>query len=104
MSSTQKLVLDIETVGEDFDALDEATQENLTRWIEKDSENEDEYKRAREDLKNGLGFSPLTGEIVAIGVLDYHKNEGGVYYQAPGQKNAEIKEDGISFKQMTGKE
>ena len=101
MSTTNKLVLDIETIGEDFDALDHATQDNLTRWIKRDSDSDDEYKIALQDLKNGLGFSPLTGEIVAIGVLDYYKNEGGVYYQAPGQKNEEIKEDGISFKQMT---
>jgi len=104
MSTTNKLVIDIETIGEDFEKLDKATQENLTRWIKKDSDNEDEYKLALQDLKNGLGFSPLTGEIVAIGLLDYHKNEGGVYYQAPGQKNEETKEDGISFKQMTEEE
>jgi DNA polymerase elongation subunit (family B) len=104
MSTTQKLILDIETIGENFDALDDATKENLTRWIRKDSDSEDEYKLALQDLKNGLGFSPLTGEVVAIGVLDYYKNEGGVYYQAPGQKNAEVKEDGISLKQMTEKE
>jgi 3'-5' exonuclease len=103
MSTTNKLVLDIETIGEDFDALDHATQENLTRWIKKDSDSEDEYKIALQDLKNGLGFSPLTGEIVAIGLLDYYKNEGAVYYQAPGQKNEEIKEDGIQFKQMDEK-
>jgi len=101
MSTTNKLVIDIETIGEDFDLLDKATKENLTRWIKKDSDNEEEYKIALQDLKSGLGFSPLTGQIVAIGLLDYHKNEGAVYYQAPGEKNAEIKEDGISFKQMT---
>lgn len=104
MAQSNKLVIDIETIGESFDSLDKATQENLTRWIKKDSDSEDEYKIALEDLKNGLGFSPLTGEIVAIGLLDYYKNEGGVYYQAPGQKNKEIKEDGISFKQMTEEE
>jgi DNA polymerase elongation subunit (family B) len=100
MSTINKLVLDIETVGEDFDALDRATQENLTRWIRKESESEDEYKLALHDLKNGLGFSPLTGEIVAMGLLDYYKNEGAVYYQAPDQDNKELKEDGILFKQM----
>jgi DNA polymerase elongation subunit (family B) len=104
MSTTNKLVIDIETIGEDFDALDKATQENITRWIKRESGSEEEYKIALEDLKNGLGFSPLTGEIVAIGLLDYHKNEGAVYYQAPGQRNAEVKEDGVSFKQMTEKE
>lgn len=104
MSITNKLVIDIETIGEDFDVLDKATQENITRWIKRESGSEEEYKIALEDLKNGLGFSPLTGEIVAIGLLDYHKNEGAVYYQAPGQKNAEIKEDGVSLKQMTEKD
>jgi DNA polymerase elongation subunit (family B) len=104
MSTINKLVIDIETIGEDFDALDKATQENITRWIKRESGSEEEYKIALEDLKNGLGFSPLTGEIVAIGLLDYHKNEGAVYYQAPGQRNPEVKEDGVSFKQMTEKD
>jgi hypothetical protein len=86
---TKKLIFDIETIGEDFETLDHATQDNLTRWIRRDSEDEDEYKRALEDLKQGLGFSPLTGEIVAIGMLDGDRNEGAVYYQAPGEKHPE---------------
>ena len=101
MNTSGKLILDIETVGVDFDALDHATQESLTRWIQKESSGEEEYKVALQELKDGLGFSPLTGEIVAIGLLDYHKNEGVVYYQAPGQKNAELKEGEITFKQTT---
>ena len=104
MSTTQKLVLDIETIGEDFDTLDAATQENLTRWIRRDSDDNEEFKHALEDLKNGLGFSPLTGSIVAIGMLDFHKNEGAVYYQAPGAKETETKEEGITFKSMAEKE
>ncbi len=104
MSIQQKLVFDIETVGEDFDSLDKATQENLTRWIKKESSNEDEYKLALEDLKTGLGFSPLTGEIVAIGMLDYHKNEGAVYFQAPGEKLAETKEENFAFKPASEEE
>lgn len=39
-----KLIFDIETVGENFDELDEVTQEALTRWIKKDSESEDDYQ------------------------------------------------------------
>lgn len=104
MASTNKVVFDIETIGEDFDSLDEATKDNLTRWIKKDSESDDDYKLALEDLKQGLGFSPLTGEIVAIGMLDYHKNEGAVYYQAPGEKHPEATEEGITFKQMSEKD
>ena len=62
-----KLVFDIETIGENYDELDEKTQEILTRWIKKESSNEDDYRIALEELKEGLGFSPLTGEVVAIG-------------------------------------
>ena len=64
-----RLVFDIETVGEDFDLLDKATKEALTWWIKKESNSGDEYKAALEDLKNGLGFSPLTGQIAAVGVF-----------------------------------
>ncbi len=108
--SMPKLVFDIETTGEDFDDLDETTQEVLTHWIKREfgSESGDEYQSALEDLKNGLGFSPLTGEIVAIGVLDVEKNKGVVYYQSPGNvgvKNLEpLQEDGIEFKICDEKE
>lgn len=104
MSTHPKLIFDIETVGVDFDSLDETTQENLTRWIKKESADEADYKTALDDLKNGMGFSPLTGEIVAIGVLDYHKNEGAVYFQAPGSKIEEFAEGGIKFKTMDEKQ
>jgi len=104
MSITNKLIFDIETIGVDFDALDETTQDSLTRWIKKESNGEEEYQVALEELKNGLGFSPLTGEIVAIGVLDYTKNQGVVYFNAPGEKIEEFKENGITFKQATEKE
>ena len=46
MSTQQTLILDIETVGEDYDSLDKATQESLTRWIKKESASEEEYKIA----------------------------------------------------------
>lgn len=99
-----KLIFDIETIGENFDELDSATQEVLTKWIKKDSESEEEYVKALEELKSGLGFSPLTGQIVAIGVLDYDKNQGVVYFQAPGENFKEFQEDNITFKPCAEKE
>lgn len=99
-----KLIFDIETIGEDFDVLDATTQDVLTRWIKKESEDENEYQEALKDLKAGLGFSALTGEIVAIGVLDCEKEKGAVYFQASGVDVVEIEENGIKFKPMTEKE
>ena len=99
-----RLIFDIETVGEDFSSLDKTTQEVLTRWTKKESRTEEEYEMALDELKNRMGFSPLTGEIVAIGVLDYVKNQGAVYFQAPGETIPEFSENGIKFKQMSEKE
>ncbi len=99
-----KLIFDIETAGEDFDSLDKTTQEVLTYWIKKESKDQSDYKVLLEELKNGLGFSPLTSEIAAIGILDYEKDKGAVYFQAPGGKIEEFEENRIKFKQMTEKE
>ena len=104
MSIINKLILDIETVGADFNSFDETTQDSLTRWIKKESNGNEDYQTALDDLKNGLGFSPLTGEIVAIGILDYDKNQGAVYFQAPNQEIKESQEENFKFKQMTEKE
>jgi len=98
------LVLDIETIGDDFDKLDKITQESLTRWIKKESQGEEEYRIALQELKDGLGFSPLTGQIVAIGVLDVEKDKGAVYYQNPDNPTESAEEDGIKLQAMPEKE
>ncbi len=97
-----RLIFDIETTGEDYDALDETTQKVLCRWI-KDSD-ESGYEASLKELKEGLGFSPLTGEIIAIGVLDPDKEKGTVFYSAPGEEFEEFEEDGIKFKQSSEEE
>lgn len=99
-----KLVFDIETIGEDYDSLDKTTQEVLTHWIKKESEGKEEYNIQLEELKNGLGFSALTGQIVAIGVLDVELNKGAVYYQNNGQIMEDFEKDGIKFKAASEKE
>lgn len=88
------LIFDIETVGEDFDTLDETSQEVLTRWIKRESENETEYAGALTDLKNGMGFSPLTGRIVAIGIYDSEREKGAVYFESSPVKAEESFEEG----------
>lgn len=101
MTPTAKLVIDIETIGHDFNSFDKATQDNLTRWIKEESADEAEYEAALEQLKDGLGFSPLTGEIVAIGVYDLHQEKGVVYFQAPGALLSETTDGNFTYKPMT---
>lgn len=100
----RKLIFDIETIGADYDSLDEITKENLTRWIKKEAQNEKEYNVLLDDLKQGLGFSPLTGEVVAIGILDAEADRGAVYFQSPGKKFETTEKEGIKYEAGEEKE
>jgi len=99
-----KLVFDIETIGENFDEMDKTTQNALSKWIKRESEDPDEQKRLLSELKDGTGFSPLTGQIVAIGVLDVDKDSGVIYFQAPNSKISEFEENNFKFKPCSEKE
>jgi DNA polymerase elongation subunit (family B) len=91
-----RIIFDIETVGADFDTLNPSTQEYLLRWAETE---EDEEK-----VKESLSFYPLTGEIVAIGMLNPDSNKGAVYFQTQGEMLLPFEEDGIRFECGTEKE
>lgn len=99
------LVFDIETIGADFDKLDKTTQDSLTRWIRRQAgTDEAKYNVLLQDLKEGLGFSPLTGEIVAIGVYDTDLHKGVVYFQAPDKEISDWSEENFTFKARTEEE
>jgi len=93
------LVFDIETVGESWDSLDETTQEVLTRWIERTCAHGEEHDSLLKDLKEGLGFSPLTGSVVAIGLYDVERKQGVVYYQ--GEERADEESGEFVLKSRT---
>lgn len=75
------LVFDIETVGESWDELDQTTQSMLTRWVDRAHHDDSERDVLLRDIQEGLGFSPLTGSIVAVGLYDLERRQGVVYYQ-----------------------
>lgn len=77
---TKTLIFDIETVGESFDKMDERTQEIQTKYIRETSEDDEEYEEKLQLLKDGMGFSPLTGFVVAIAMLDLEQDVLGMYY------------------------
>jgi hypothetical protein len=83
----KKIILDIETVGIDFDALDEASKEYMLKYAE------DEKKE--EAIKESTSFYGLTAQVVAIGLLNPDTDKVIVYYQNP--KKEKIKHDEVEF-------
>lgn len=98
------LVFDIETVGESWRELDHATQDNLSRWVRETARDEEEFEHEMKAIRDGLGLSPLTGSIVAIGVLDTETKKGAVYFSTGAEKLKEHEEDGIKYRPMPEKE
>jgi uncharacterized protein YprB with RNaseH-like and TPR domain len=89
------LIFDIETVGERWEDLDETTQLTLSRWIERSVKNNEEKELQLRDLREGLGFSPLTGKVVAIGLYDLERAQGAVYYVGADDTPEEVVGDFI---------
>lgn len=93
----KRVIFDIETVGKEFDSLDETIQEYLLRWADTEEK--------EEEVKEKLGLYPITGEIVAIGLLDPDTMKGKVYFQAPiVDPFLPFEEDGIWYETGTEEE
>lgn len=91
-----KVVVDIETISVDFETLDKKSQEYLLKF----AENEEE----KEKIKKSLALYPLTGEVVAIGMLNPDTNQSSVLFQNNGGSKESFKEDNIFFESGSEKE
>ena len=98
-----KIVFDIETAGEDFDQMDEVTQNLFRKKAEANTDSAEELARELRRIKKETVFSPLTAQIVAVGVLDVETEKGAVYYQNLDSSEEE-NEKGIKLKPLNEKE
>lgn len=91
-----RVVVDIETVGFDFESFDKKSQEYLLKYAESDEE--------REDIKKKLSLYPMTGQIVVIGMLNPDTMGGRVLFQTGGQVFSPLTEEGIVYEAGSEKE
>ncbi len=91
-----RLVVDIETIGIPFESLEEKHQKYLLKFCG----NEEEKK----EVKESLGLYPLTGEIVAVGMLNPDTKKGQVLYQSGADMQDDFEEEDIEYKSMNEKE
>ncbi len=97
----KRLVFDIEMVGEDFDALDDLTKQDLMKNLPDPKIDKVGYEKSLAEKKDKLVFSPLTGKITAIGVYDPDEEKGAVYYDTVGKKVDDLEENGIKYVAMS---
>lgn len=87
-------VVDIETVGVEWNALDEKTRETLQKRARTDAE--------REGVSQRLGLWPGTGRVIVIGMLNVRTGVGGVFVEGPSRGWHDGGSDG--FKRFDGTE
>jgi len=98
------LVLDIETIGKQYDELDDTTKAYFRQWAERDAQSEGQVERELEQIKKGLPFSPFLGEIVAVGMID-EEDKGAVYFRADNDaKVKDFEDEGIQYRVGSEKE
>ncbi len=90
------VVFDIETVSFPWLELDPMQRERLTRYAE---DHEDFLRR-----KAGGSFSPYTGKIVVVAMLNPDTGKGGVWYEAPERREAKSDDGFFDFVGCTEKE
>lgn len=100
MYQKNKIVFDIETVGVEFETLDETSQEYLKTWFERFAQTQEEI----EEQKDQLSFSPLLAQIVAIAMLNPDTQKGLVYFQAPGKEVPPYEKEGVRYEVTSEKE
>lgn len=89
-----RIIFDIETAGRRLEELEPPVREYLLRYASSDEE--------RKEVDESLSFYPLTGEIVAIGMLNPDSGRGAVYFQNTGEPVLPFEEEGILYE--TGSE
>lgn len=88
----KRLILDIETISQDFESFDETSKKFLEAHFRRYADSEEEL----EEEKSKLTFSPLTAEIAAIGMMDADIEKGACYFQGSGRDTA-FEENGIKY-------
>lgn len=77
----REIIFDIETVGYDLDSFDEYQKEYLFRYANLEETNEKRQQKYDEVVRL-LNLSPLTAQVVAIGLYDINKLKGLVLFQS----------------------
>jgi len=85
-----KIIFDIETVGDDFEKLAKDKRDYLLKSCETEKE--------KEEAKAQLSLWPLTSQIVAIAMLNPDTDKGAVYFQAGGEKIEAFSESEVEYR------
>ena len=95
-----KLVIDIESAGKNLTDFDPISQDYFRQWAKTSAAEEDDFDFELQKIEEGFSLSPLTAEVVCIGMLNPETDKGMVYYRS-GNERKEFEENNIKFSSMS---
>ncbi|NCP17164.1 hypothetical protein CO134_03775 [Candidatus Kuenenbacteria bacterium CG_4_9_14_3_um_filter_39_14] len=96
-----KLVIDIETVGKNMDGLDNISQDYFKHWAESEANDEAKTEFELKKIEDGFSFSPLTAEVVCIGMFNPDSKKGVMYYQNPAEPHKKFEDQNVQIEAMS---
>lgn len=97
------IIVDIETVGYEWEEIPKTSQEGLTKWIHDSYRSPTEKEGQLREIRNKLSLSPLTGRIVSIAMYDLERELGAVYFASEDSRDS-FQDESFTFKTRTEKE
>jgi len=91
-----RVVFDIETLAYPFDSFDEAQQTYLTKLAKTEEERIEAIQR--------LSLTPLTAQVLAIGMLNPDTHQGKVFYLGPDESQSLVDDGLVSLVPCSEKE
>ncbi len=82
------LIIDIETVGYDWESISLSSQLSLTKWIGKNDDSLESNEICLQKVKNRLNLSPFTARIVSLALYDVERDIGSVYFTSDNPDNS----------------
>jgi uncharacterized protein YprB with RNaseH-like and TPR domain len=95
------LIVDIETVSEEWSTLPALVRTALTHPIEVSKLSEIEKQHKRTIMRERLSLSPFTGSIAALAVHDVERNDTTAYIVTPDRATKVVSETGLRISVCT---
>lgn len=94
-----KLIFDIETVGCEFESLDESRREYLLRYAEKEKDEELRTEKVDEAIRY-LNLYPFTAKVCTIGMLNTDTSNSLVLYEGEEDEEWKGEDKNVSYKSL----
>jgi len=96
------LVVDIETVGYEWEDVPDSSKDGLVKWLQSRHKSLGQTDSVMREARERLALSPFTGRVVSLSMYDIERDLGATYYTA--DTAGDFKDNSFTYKTRSEKE